>query len=99
MRKIKRLVDQINEELEGAKDYAEKYVEAKVKGDATWANRYKEMAQDELKHAMYLHESVTALIAEVSKAVTPPPEMMEKWNAEHVLYVDHAAWIKQMLQL
>ena len=99
MRKIKKLVDEISEELEGAKGYAEMSVEAKVKNDSIWANRYKEMAQDELKHAMYLHEQVTALIAEAGKVATPPPEMLEKWDAEHVKYVGKAAWIKQMLQL
>ena len=33
MKTIKILVEQINEELDGAKKYAEKYVEEKAKGD------------------------------------------------------------------
>ena len=47
MRAIKKYVEAIEEEIEGAKDYAEKYVEAKAKGDIGRANRYKEMAGDE----------------------------------------------------
>lgn len=47
MRSIKKYVDAIEEELEGAKDYAEKAIEAKAKGDMEKASRYKEMATDE----------------------------------------------------
>ena len=34
----------------------DKYVEYRVKGDNVAATKYKEMANDELKHAMYEHE-------------------------------------------
>jgi hypothetical protein len=56
MRSIKKYVEAIEEELEGAKDYAEKYVEAKAKGETNKASRYHEMANDELKHSTYIHE-------------------------------------------
>lgn len=56
MKKIKEYVEAIDEELEGAKEYAEKYVECKAKDNMQSATKYKEMANDELKHAMYEHE-------------------------------------------
>ena len=99
MRKIKKFVDAISEELEDAKEYAESYVEAKAKGETGMANRYKEMASDEIKHAMYLHEMVVAEIKEISKVYTPPAEMEEKWNKAHKEYVEKVAWVKQMLAL
>ena len=99
MRKIKKLVEAIEEEIESAREYAECYVERKAKGDLPIANRYKEMASDEIKHAMYLHEIAVAEIKEISKVYTPPADMEEKWNRSHKEYVEKAAWIKQMLAL
>lgn len=99
MTKIKKMADQILEELDGAKAYAESYVECKAKGDGTWANRYKEMAQDELKHAGYIHEKTVSEIEYLRKIYTPPADMLAKWDEDHREYVDKAAWIKQMLAL
>jgi intergrase/recombinase len=96
---IKDYVDHIDEEIEGAKDYAEKYVEHKVKDDMQAASRYKEMANDELKHAMYVHEMATKEIDKLSKVYTPPAEMMEKWEKAHKEYVERVAWVKQMLAM
>lgn len=99
MRIIKQYIDAIDDELHGAKEYAEKYVEYKVKEDMATANRYKEMASDELKHAMYEHEWATKAIAELSRLYTPPANMQEKWSHEHKEYVEKVAWIKQMLAM
>ena len=96
---IKKYVEDIEEELEGAKEYAEKYVECKVKDNMSAANRYKEMAMDELKHSSYLHEWAVEEIEKISKVYTPPVAMMEKWEKSHKEYVEKAAWIKQMLSM
>lgn len=96
---IKKYVERIEEELEDAKEYAEKYVEHKVNGETQTAMRYKEMSNDELKHAMYIHEWATQAIAKISETVTPPAEMLEKWEHEHKRYVDEVAHIKQMLAM
>ena len=52
------------------------------------ANRYKEMAMDELKHSSYLHEWAVAEIEKISTVYTPPVEMMEKWEKSHREYVE-----------
>ena len=83
MTKIKKLAEHIEEEICGAKEYAEKYVECKAKGDMQWANRYKEMANDE----------------EITNVYKPNEEMEEKWEKCHKKYVEQTAWIKQMLTL
>ena len=69
MRTIKKYVHRIEEELEDAKEYAEDYVEQKVKGNMAMANRYKEMSNDELKHAGYIHEFAVKEIDEISKEI------------------------------
>lgn len=87
------------EELCSAKEYAEKYIEHKAKEDMQWANRFKEMSQDEIKHAMYLHELAIKEIETLSKVFTPPQKMLDKWEKDHAEYVEKAAWVKQMLSL
>ena len=99
MKIIKDYVDRIDEELEDAKTYAEKSVEERVKGNMQKASRYTEMANDELKHAMYEHEWAVKTIEEISKVYTAPADMMEKWKKAHKEYVEKAAWIKQMLEV
>lgn len=99
MTRIKHLADQIKDELESAKDYAEEYLTFKAKGDAPWANRYKEMATDELKHANYIHERAMNEIEELRKVYTPPEDMLQKWESAHREYIEKAAWVKQMLSM
>ena len=99
MTKIKKLVEHIEEEICGAKDYAEKYVEYKARGNTQWATKFKEMANDEIKHAGYLHDLTIQEIETLSKVYTPPVEMQKKWDEEHNEYVEKAAWVKQILTL
>ena len=67
MTKIKVLADEIADELNSAKEYAEEYLTFKAKNNGTWANRYKEMATDELKHAGYIHDRAVEEIEELRK--------------------------------
>jgi sugar-specific transcriptional regulator TrmB len=99
MRSIKNYVDEIKDELESAKDYAEKYIEEKARGNNTVAGHYYEMAQDELKHSTFLHEMATRSADELSKVFVPPEEMLERWRKAHTEYVESAAWIRQMLSM
>lgn len=99
MTRIKELADEMKDELCSAKEYAEEYLTFKAKENGTWANRYKEMAQDELKHANYIHERVVAEIDELKKVYTPPEDMMQKWESDHKKYIEKAAWVKQMLAM
>ena len=97
MTKIKKYVDEIAEELEGAKGYMEKALECKAAGNSTRYTKYKEMSMQELTHAMTIHEFAVQDIEQL-KAVYPdiPQKMLDKWNKAHVDYVEKAAWIKQM---
>ena len=56
MTRIKDLADAIKDELHSAKEYAEEYLTLKAQDNGNWANRYKEMAQEELKHAGHLQQ-------------------------------------------
>ena len=99
MRYIKELADNIMEEVEDAKKYAEKSLEHKAMGDTYTASRYHQLAEDELSHANFLHELVTKQIKKLGEVYTPPSDMLEKWEKTHKEYVEKAAWIKQMLAM
>ena len=99
MTRIKHLTDQIKDELESAKDYAEEYLTYKAKSNSEWAARYKDMATDELKHAGYIHDRVVSEIDQLKAVMTPPEDMLDKWNHEHREYIEKVAWIRQMLAM
>lgn len=99
MTNIKKLADEIMDELDSAKEYAEEHLSYKAKENPEWAKRYEEMAHDELKHADYLHDRVVEEIEELRKVYTPPQDMLNKWDADHKKYVEKAAWIRQMLAM
>lgn len=99
MRQIKELVEEIKEELDGAENYAIKFVEAKAREDALETERLREMTLDELKHASWIHNKAVQEIQKISQTYTPPPEMIEKWKHEHKEYVERAAHIRQMLEV
>lgn len=98
MRVIKELADWMNEEIGSAKDYAEKYLALKAKGNQ-WATKFKTMAEDELKHASVIHDYTVEEINQLKTIYTPPVEMLDKWEADHKKYVEKAAWVKQMLTM
>lgn len=97
MTKIKKYVNDIAEELDGAKNYMEKGLEYKASGDVTRYAKYKEMSMQELGHAMTLHDFAVQDIEQL-KSVYPeiPSKMLDKWDKSHVEFVEKTAWIKQM---
>ena len=97
MTKIKKYVEDIAEELEGAKNYIETALDYKVAGDTNRYTKYKEMSVQELGHAMALHEMAAQDIQRL-KSVYPdvPQDMMDKWEHSHKEFVEKTAWIKQM---
>lgn len=99
MKRIKELVEHIDEELCGAKQYAEMYVERKADGDTNWANRFHGMAEDELKHAEYIHEYAMMEINRIGTIFKAPEDMQKKWDEAHKCYVEKAAWIRLMLTM
>ena len=99
MKVIKDLVDKIDDELCDAKQYAEDYLYCKSAGEIKFHKYYFDMAQDELRHAMLLHEIAVAKIEQLNQVYTAPESMKEVWNKSHAEYVEKTAWIKKMLEM
>lgn len=97
MKKIKEYADRIEDELESAKDYIEKGLWYKTKGNQTRYSKYKDMSIQELNHAMTLHEFAVQDIEELEKVYPEIPSyMMDKWTKSHNEYIEKMAFIKQM---
>lgn len=99
MRRIMEIIDKIDEELDNAKEYAEKYIEYKVAEDEIKEDIFKEMAQDELRHASFLHETLLKEIEMISKVFIAPEQIRKIWEESHKRFVEQKAWISQMLKM
>jgi hypothetical protein len=93
------MIEHIEEELEGAKEYAEKYIDCKARGNTTRASKYSEMATDELKHAVYIKDFAVADIEDIKKVYKLSVEDEEKWEHAHKKFAECMAIVKHMLSM
>lgn len=97
MKKFRKMVDHIAEELDGATEYAENYIGEKMKGNAAKAQKFREMATQEMQHAANWYDW-TDKYGEELKAVMPlSEEDSEDWEACKRKYAEKTAMLKYML--
>lgn len=99
MRKIKKLVHTLNHELESAENYGEKYIECKSEGDSSLAQKFREVAAQELAHADFVHEILVKEIDKITAVYTAPADMREKWKLAHNSYIEKENRIKALLNM
>lgn len=99
MKMLDKMLDCLEEEVEGAKEYAEKYIECKARGNMNRANKYREMATDELKHAGYLREIDIMDIDELKKIYTMTEDEELAWEHGHKRINEQMAIVKHMLEM
>lgn len=99
MKAIDDLAYQMIDEVEGARNYAEKYIESKAIGDSQLMSRFYEMAQDELKHAEYIYDKMVKEIEKIDAVVSMPSKSVDEWNRHKSKYIECAAWVKYILSL
>ena len=100
MKVIKCLVEDIEEELEGAEHYAKKATEHKD-DDRELADVYAKLANIELDHVNALHGQVVRIIKEwkATSGQEVPAAMQAVWDYEHERSIDKAAKIKTLLNM
>lgn len=100
MRSIAKIVDWIDDEIDGSEQYAAAAISAKDANDMESCRIYADMATAELNHADALHTIVVRKIREVeSNGADVPAGMMEIWNWKHEKYIDRVAKARVMLQM
>lgn len=98
MKIIKKITDDMLEEIHDAKHRIERAMEFKPLYPDI-ARRESEIAVQELTHAEKDHASVVEFIENYKKTKDDPPEyMLEYWNEKHKRYIDKYARVKCMIE-
>ena len=99
MRKIKKLSDNIKDEIEDAQKYASDALELKDT-DKDLADLYCTLASEELKHMEMLHAQVVKMIEAYRKDHgEPPADMQARYDILHEIHSGDARKVKLMIQL
>lgn len=100
MKIIKGLVEDINEETEGAEHYAKLATQYKV-DDRALADTYAKLAAVELDHVNLLHDQVVRIIKDwkATSGKEVPVSMQAVWDYEHQRSIDKVAKIKALLEI
>lgn len=93
MKMIDSFMESIKDEVNGAMDYADKYVELKTE-KPKWANIYHDMAANELTHAEHL---MTMAKEHVASLGWLSEKTKEDWNKCQSKTAEKTAMIKIML--
>jgi ferritin-like protein len=97
MKIIAKLVDFIDDELEGAEDYAECAIKQKAERPRL-ADKFIELAETEMNHMRILHQEAVKLIDEIRQSEGEPPrDMLAVYEYEHAKQTKRAAVITQMI--
>lgn len=95
MKLIEQISDMIEDEIEGAMDYAKKAVELKT-DHRKLADTLYELATEEMGHINRLHAEVVRLIEDYRKEKGEPPiAMMAVYDYLHKRHIDKVAEIKR----
>lgn len=100
MKVIKTIVENIEEETDGAENYAKLATQYK-ETDKLLADTYAKLAGVELDHVNLLHDQVVRIIKDW-KAKTgeePSASMQAIWEYEHERSIDKVAKIKALLEM
>jgi Mn-containing catalase len=94
---IKELAEMIEDELDGAKEYAMYALKLKDE-QPTLAKTYYDIATDELRHVGLLHGEVVMLIEKHRREHgEPPASMTAVWNYLHEKHIAKTNEIKMLL--
>lgn len=97
MKIIQRMVEFIDDELEGAEDYVECAIKQKAEHPRL-ADKFAELAEQEMNHMKILHQETVKLIEEVrQRDGAPPTDMLAVYEYEHAKQTKRAAYINQMI--
>lgn len=94
---IRDLMKQMEDELEGAREYAECALKFK-ESDKELADLYIQLARTELEHHSKLHNQVTRIISKYrTERGEPPVGMQEIYDWQHTKAMNNMAEVKVLV--
>lgn len=94
MKIIKELVEFINEEVDGAEEYAKLAVKYKTE-NPTLAKTFYDISMDEMRHADLFHAEVVKLIEEHRRTKgEPPASMLAVYDYLHEKHIEEAKEVR-----
>ena len=97
MKVIAKIVDFIEDELDGAENYAKCAIKYKIEYPK-FATKLNELAKVEMTHVQQLHDEVVRFIEEYRRDKgEPPKEMLAIYNFEHEKQINRSAIIRKMI--
>ena len=99
MKILDEMIEELEEEVEGARAYAEKYIECKALNNMARAAKYKEMAQDELKHAGFVRGFAMEDADGIKRVHNLTEEESNHWQHAHKKINDEIAMIHHLLSM
>lgn len=94
MKLIKELSDMIEEELDGAENYAKEALRYKEDHPGL-AAVFLEISTQEMNHVNMLHDEVVKVIKKYrEKHGDPPPEMQAIYDWQHTKHIEEAKGVK-----
>jgi Mn-containing catalase len=99
MKIIKKLSEMIEDELEGAEEYAKCALEYREE-DPALANVFFDIANQEMRHVNMLHDQVATIIKKHRDIHgEPPAPMMAVYEYLHGKHIEKAAEVKRYLEM
>lgn len=98
MKIISDLIDNMDNEIELAKIYAQNYLAYNADNNREWADNFRKMAKECVDHSDKIHDLAIITIDKMSKTYNPPEEMERIWKKQHTRYIDVANWIMDMIK-
>ena len=99
MKIIKILSDMIEDEIDGALDYARKACEWKIEQKKLAATMW-DLAHEELSHVSRLHDDVVRIIDEYRQEKgKPPADMLAVYEYLHKRHIDEVADVRRYLDM
>lgn len=95
---IKELAKQIREELHDAEKYAKGSLDHKQEHPQL-AALYNRLANEEMNHAMLLHEEAVRQIEKATAERPAPPIMRELWAWQHDEIIEEEREVRRLLDM
>lgn len=99
MKIIRDLVEMIDDELEGAEEYAKSAIHYKSEMP-NLADAFYEIANQEMRHVNILHDQVVAIIKKHREEHgEPPAAMLSIWEWQHKKHIEESAEVRRLLDM